>query len=330
MPKAMKEGQLVDMADFGDEDAQGHFLRRASVFRDRVTADGSSGFKAEPGRYHLYVSYACPWAHRTLIVRKLKKLEELIDVSVVHPVMGDESWHFGECEGCTDDILFASRYLYEVYARARPDYTGIVTVPALFDRATGTIVNNESAEIIRILNSEFDEWGDAQVDLYPRKLREAIDAINAEVYENVNNGVYRAGFAHTQRAYNEAVELLFATLDRLEKRLDHQRFLTGDFATEADWRLFTTLVRFDAVYYVHFKCNRKRLVDYPNLWNYTRDLYQTPGVADTVRLDHIKQHYYRSHPQLNPRGIVPAGPDIDFSQPHDRLRLMPEAPELGM
>ncbi|SCZ57741.1 glutathione S-transferase family protein [Thiohalomonas denitrificans] len=330
MPKAMKDGKLVDVEDFGDADDAGHFLRRTSVFHDRVTADGSSGFRAEPGRYHLYVSHACPWAHRTLILRKLKKLEEVISVSVVHPLMGPESWHFGECDGCTEDHLFGSRYLYEVYTRARADYTGIVTVPALFDRETGTIVNNESAEIIRMLNSEFDAWGEARLDFYPEKLRPAIDAINREVYDNVNDGVYRAGFAHSQRAYDEAVESLFAALDRLEKQLAHQRFLTGDRVTEADWRLFTTLVRFDAVYYLHFKCNRKRLVDYPNLWNYTRDLYQVPGVAETVRLDHIKQHYYGSHPQLNPRGIVPAGPDIDFFEPHDRYRLVPEAPELGM
>nr|WP_317623129.1 glutathione S-transferase family protein [Thiohalomonas denitrificans] len=326
----MKDGKLVDVEDFGDADDEGHFLRRASVFHDRVTADGSSGFRAEPGRYHLYVSHACPWAHRTLIVRKLKKLEEIITVSVVHPLMGPESWHFGECDGCTDDHLFGSRYLHEVYTRARAEYTGIVTVPALFDRETGTIVNNESAEILRMFNREFDAWGDARLDFYPEKLRPAIDAINREVYDNVNDGVYRAGFAHSQRAYDEAVEPLFTTLDRLEKQLTHQRFLTGDSVTEADWRLFTTLVRFDAVYYVHFKCNRKRLVDYPNLWNYTRDLYQMPGVAETVRLDHIKQHYYGSHPQLNPRGIVPAGPDIDFSEPHDRYRLVPEALELGM
>lgn len=330
MQKLLKNGRLVDADDFGNDDAEGHFLRQESRFRSWVTADGSSGFPAEAGRYHLYVSYACPWAHRTLIVRQLKKLESIIPVSVVHPVMGSESWHFGECDGCTPEPLYGVQWLYEVYLRAVPDYSGNVTVPLLFDRKSGTIVNNESSEIIRMFNSAFDEFGDPAVDLYPEALRPDIDAINREVYDNINNGVYRAGFAGTQAAYDEAFDALFASLDRLERRLAGQRYLVGDVITEADWRLFTTLVRFDAVYYLHFKCNLRRLSDYPNLWNYTRDLYQQPGIAETVRFDHIKQHYYRSHPQLNPTGIVPKGPLFDFGQPHDRLRLAADAPELGM
>ena len=330
MQKLLKNGRLVDAADFGNDDALGQFLRQPSRFRSWVSADDASNYPAQAGRYLLYVSYACPWAHRTLIVRRLKKLEEVIPVSVVHPVMGPESWHFGDCDGCAADPLFGARQLYEVYQRAAPDYSGNVTVPVLFDRETGTIVNNESSEIIRMFNGAFDAFGDPAVDLYPEPLRPAIDAINREVYANVNNGVYRAGFAGTQAAYEAAFDALFATLERLEQRLAGQRYLVGDVITEADWRLFTTLVRFDAVYYLHFKCNLRRLSDYPNLWNYTRDLYQQPGIAETVRLDHIKQHYYRSHPQLNPRGIVPKGPELDFDRPHDRLRLAADAPELGM
>lgn len=321
MPKVMKDGRLIDTADFGNDDGQGHFVRWESPFRDLVSRDGSTGFPAEPGRYHLYVSYACPWAHRVLIARRLKRLEDVIPISVVHPEMGEASWHFGQCDGCTEDHLFASRFLYEVYLRAKPDFTGVVTVPVLFDTRGGRIVNNESSEILRMLNSAFDAWGDAGVDLYPAPLRADIDAVNADVYDNVNNGVYRAGFARSQAAYDEAFDALFAALDRLEARLASTRYLVGDRPTEADWRLFTTLVRFDAVYHTHFKCNGRRVVDYPNLWGYTRDLYQHPGIADTVRLDHIKRHYYRSHRQLNPRGFVPKGPFIDFTEPHSRARL---------
>ncbi len=318
MPKVMKDGQLVEMPDFGNEDDQGRFVRWESPFRDWVTADGRSGFPAEPGRYLLYVSWACPWAHRTLIARKVKHLEDVIDVAVVHPHMGPESWHFGPCDGCTPDPVMCAEFLYELYRSARPDYTGVVTVPALFDRETGTIVNNESSEILRMLNSAFDAYGDPGVDLYPEDRRDAIDAINATVYEHVNNGVYRAGFARSQAAYEEAFDALFATLDSLEKRLAGSRYLAGERITEADWRLFTTLVRFDAVYHTHFKCNLRRLVDYPHLWAYTRELYQRPGIAETVRLDHIKHHYYTSHPRLNPKGIVPKGPAIDFDEPHGR------------
>ena len=318
MPKVMENGKLVDMPDFGRADDEGRFVRWESPFRDWVTADGSSGFPAEPGRYRLYVSYACPWAHRTLIARRVKGLEDVIPVTVVHPHMGPESWHFGECDGCNADPFFRSSYLYELYLRAKPDFTGVVTVPVLFDQQKSTIVNNESSEILRMLNSAFDAWGDDSVDLYPEALQTEIDAVNGTVYENINNGVYRAGFARSQAAYEEAFDALFRTLDSLEDRLADQRYLAGDQITEADWRLFTTLVRFDAVYYTHFKCNLRRLVDYPHLWAYTRELYQQPGIAETVRLDHIKRHYYGSHPQLNPKGIIPKGPAIDFDEPHGR------------
>lgn len=321
MQKVMKQGRLVDVPDFGTDDEQGHFIRWESPFRDRITADGASGFRAEPGRYHLYVSYACPWAHRTLIVRSLKKLEEVIPISVVHPLMGPESWHFGECDGCTADHLFGAEFLYEIYCRAKPDFSGVVTVPALFDRETGTLVNNESSEIMRMFNGAFDAWGERSVDLYPEPLRGEIDTLNGLIYDNVNNGVYRAGFARTQGAYEEAFDALFATLDTLETRLATRRYLTGATITEADWRLFPTLVRFDAVYFTHFKCNLRRLTEYPNLWGYTRDLYQQPGIAETVHLDHIKRHYYGSHPQLNPKGIIPKGPALDFLEPHRRDRL---------
>jgi len=300
----------------------GRFERQAATFRDWVTADGSSGFKAEPGRYHLYVSYACPWAHRTLIVRKLKRLEEHIAVSVVDPRMGKNGWEFGDFPGSTADQVMGARFLHEIYTAARPDMTGRVTVPVLWDTKTGTIVNNESADVIRMLNGAFDEVGaDASVDLYPHDLREAIAAINGPVYKNVNNGVYRAGFATSQEAYEEAHDDLFGTLDMLEERLAGQRYLVGARLTEADWRLFTTLVRFDPVYHGHFKCNRQKLNEFPNLWNYLLELYQFPGVSETVRLDHIKTHYYWSHTSINPTRIVPKGPAIDYAAPHNRGRL---------
>lgn len=307
------------------ETEDGEFIRQDSQFRSWVTADGApgpsgeGGFRAEPGRYHLYVSYACPWAHRTLIFRRLKGLERVIDVSVVHPYMGEPGGSFAaDFPGATGDRLYGHAHMHELYTRAQPRYTGIVTVPVLWDRERETIVNNESSEIIRMLNSAFDAFGDRGVDLYPRALRAQIDAINAVVYENVNNGVYQAGFASSQRAYERAFERLFRTLDELEERLGRHRYLLGEHLTEADWRLFTTLVRFDAVYYSHFKCNARRLVDYPHLWAYTRDLYQMPGIAETVHLDHIKHHYYASHRELNPTGIVPKGPELDFEAPHGR------------
>lgn len=290
----------------------GHYVRRDSVFRDRIMADGSSRYLAEPDRYHLYISLACPWAHRTLIFRKLKKLENIVSLSIVDPVMGPHSWHFSDGPDCIPDTVNGKQYLYEVYLLADPHYSGHITVPALWDKKTGTMVNNESAEIIRILNSEFDAFGDANIDFYPQPLRSDIDTINAYIYDNINNGVYQAGFATRQMAYEDSVSKLFAALDELERRLAKQPYLIGQQITEADWRLFTTLVRFDAVYYSHFKCNIRRLCDYPNLWRYTRMLYQVPGIAETVNMQHIKTHYYRSHAQINPTGIVPKGPLIDF------------------
>ncbi|MFP4063678.1 MAG: glutathione S-transferase family protein [Halochromatium sp.] len=302
----------------------GEFIRWESGFRHWVTPDGSpgpsgeGGFPAAPDRYHLYVSYACPWAHRTLILRALKGLDELISVSVVHPLMPPESWVFGEYPGATPDHVHGFDKLLQLYAHSAPGFDGVVTVPVLYDKQRQTIVNNESAEIIRMLNSAFDAWGNADLDLYPAELRAEIDAVNALVYDNVNNGVYRAGFATTQAAYEDAFDKLFATLDQLEARLATQRYLVGERLTEADWRLFTTLVRFDPVYHGHFKCNRQRLVDYPNLWAYTRELYQVPGIAETVDMDHIKRHYYGSHQHINPTGIVPKGPELDFAKPHGR------------
>ncbi|MCP4471375.1 MAG: glutathione S-transferase family protein [Gammaproteobacteria bacterium] len=300
------------------------YIRSESGFRNWITKDGHAGpsgeggYAAESGRYHLYVSYACPWAHRTLIYRALKALKAVISVSVVHPLMPAESWVFGDYPGATVDHMNQAENLFEIYLKVDPDFNELVTVPVLWDKKRQTIVNNESSEIIRMLNSAFDEFGDADVDFYPQDLREEIDAINKPVYDNVNNGVYRAGFARTQQAYDRAFDRLFDTLDELETRLSKQRYLVGKQITEADWRLFTTLVRFDCVYYNHFKTNKKRLQDYHNLWAYTRELYQVPGVAETVNMDHIKHHYFASHRSLNPTGIVPKGPDIDFMQAHGR------------
>lgn len=308
-----------DRAQFGAEtDDDGRFVRQVSRFRDTVTADGSSGFRAEPGRYHLYVSLACPWAHRTIIVRRLKRLEDVISMSVVDPVRDERGWAFREGRGHGPDPVNGFAFLSEAYEASDPGFEGRVTVPVLWDRRTGRIVNNESPEVIRILNSAFDEWGDASVDLYPAGLRDEIDAVNDRVYERVNNGVYRAGFATTQAAYEEAFDALFAELDHLDARLRGQRYLVGDRPTEADWRLFTTLIRFDAVYVGHFKCNLRRIVDFPALWPYLRDLYQVPGVAETVDFDHIKRHYYVTHDSINPTGIVPKGPALDLSLPHGR------------
>lgn len=292
---------------------RGHFERKASSFRHWI-GGSDSAFPAAPGRYHLYVSYACPWAHRTLILRVLKGLEAIVSVSVVQPVMGEDGWTFGEA----GDSLCGVRHLHEIYTRAQPDYTGRVTVPVLWDKQGERIVNNESADILRMLNTMFDAWARPAPDFYPVPLRAAIDQINAQVYERVNNGVYRAGFATAQAAYEQAYEALFDMLDQLEARLSGADFLCGEQVTEADWRLFTTLVRFDAVYHGHFKCNRQRLVDFPQLWDYARALYQTPGVAGTVRMDHIKQHYYSSHPHINPTRIVPCGPAIDWQAPTRR------------
>jgi putative glutathione S-transferase len=305
----------------------GRFVRSEAPFRNWVTADGSpgpsgeGGFAAEPGRYHLYVSLACPWAHRTLIFRKLKGLEGMIGVSVVHWHMGEQGWTFEAAPGATGDTLYGSRYLHELYTRAVPGCTGRVTVPVLWDRKRETIVSNESSEIIRMLNAAFDRQGARPGDYWPAELRGEIERINARVYPTVNNGVYRAGFATTQEAYEEAVSELFAALDWLEDLLSRRRYLAGERITEADWRLFTTLIRFDPVYHGHFKCNLRRLVDHPNLWAWTRELYQWPGVAETVNLAHIKHHYYGSHKTINPTGIVPVGPLLDLAAPHGRERL---------
>jgi putative glutathione S-transferase len=297
----------------------GRFVRQESAFRNRITADGTSGFPVEAGRYHLYVSYACPWAHRALIMRRLKGLDEVISVDPVHWYMGSNGWEF---DAEHPDRVNGANFLYENYVRAKPDYTGRVTVPTLWDTRQGTIVNNESADIVRIFNSAFNDLAKyPERDFYPADRRDAIDGVNAEVYHTVNNGVYKAGFATSQAAYEEAVDALFGSLDWLEARLGRQRYLAGERLTEADIRLFTTLVRFDPVYVGHFKCNLYRIADYPNLWNHTREIYQLPGVRETVRMDHIKNHYYQSHVSVNPSGVVPKGPVIDFDAPHDRDRF---------
>ncbi|MHB1140444.1 MAG: glutathione S-transferase family protein [Sulfuricaulis sp.] len=297
----------------------GEFIRADSQFRDAVTANDASGYPAEAGRYHLYVSLACPWAHRTIIYRKLKQLENVISMSVVDPVVTEGGWAFRD--GFTDTVnSFA--FLREAYVQVNPDYSGRVTVPVLWDKQTRRIVNNESAEIIRMLNSEFNAFTPVKTDFYPAALRQEVDDINAFVYERINNGVYKAGFAGSQRVYESAVTRLFAALDEIEQRLGQSRYLAGDTLTEADWRLFTTLIRFDAVYVTHFKCNLRRIEDYPNLSNYLRDLYQVPGIAETVDFDHIKRHYFLSHRHLNPSGLVPKGPLLDYGTTHNRARLM--------
>lgn len=306
---------------------KGRFERQPSTFRNWVTPDGApgptgtGGFPAARGRYHLYVCLACPWAHRTLIFRKLKHLEDAISVSTVSYHMGRAGWTFDRATGSSGDAVNGAARLSDIYLKADAKFTGRVTVPVLWDKERNTIVNNESADIIRMFNSAFDAFTDVRDDFYPAPLRAEIDRINAFVYPNINNGVYRAGFATTQEAYEEAYRALFAALDEIEARLGTQRYLTGNALTEADWRLFTTLIRFDAVYVGHFKCNRQRIADFPNLSNYLRDLYQHPGVAETVNIAHIKNHYYGSHPTVNPTGIVPLGPLLDFDAPHDRGRF---------
>jgi putative glutathione S-transferase len=309
---------------------RGRFVRKPSVFRNWITADGSAGpsgeggFAAAPGRYHLYVAHACPWAYRTTLFRKLKKLESVISITIAAPLYGERTWRFADEPGSIPDTVNGKKELWEIYLLANPKYSGRVTVPVLWDKERRTIVNNESSEIIRMLNAAFDAYTDDRTDYYPAPLREEIDRVNELVYTTVNNGVYRSGFAVSQDAYEEACRALFDTLDRLEDRLSRQRWLVGNQITEADWRLFSTLIRFDAVYHYHFKCNLKRIIDYPNLSNYVRDLYQQPGVAETVNLDHIKRHYYGSQKRVNPTGIValgPTGPAVDFSAPHDRGRF---------
>lgn len=305
----------------------GRFERKAPSFRNWITADGSAGpsgtggFKAEPNRYHLYVSLACPWAHRTLIYRQLKGLDQMISMSVVNAFMGDEGWTFEPGDGVIEDPVNQATRMHQVYTAAMPDYTGRVTVPVIWDKHTHTIVSNESPEIIRMFNSAFDDVGAIAGDFCPPELLTEIDELNDFIYPNINNGVYRAGFATTQASYNDAVTDVFNGLDTLESRLAKQRYLTGNTITEADWRLFTTLVRFDAVYVGHFKCNLRRIVDYPHLWGYLKDLYQVPGVAQTVHLEHCKAHYYGSHETINPTLIIPTGPVIDFMQPHDRASI---------
>jgi glutathionyl-hydroquinone reductase len=320
------EGKWHDVW-YDTEATKGRFVRTESKFRHWITADGKpgptgeGGFEAEPGRYHIYVSLACPWAHRTLILRKLKGLEDMISISAVNSYMGSEGWTFDPGPGVIPDTINDCKRLYELYLLADPHYTGRATVPLLWDKKRGTAVSNESAEIIKMLNSAFDGVGANDLDFYPEALRPEIDEINDFVYENVNNGVYKAGFATTQEAYEEAAAAVFAALDQLEERLGAGRYLVGHQPTLADWRLFTTLVRFDPVYNCHFKCNKRRLRDYPNLWGYACDLYQTPGISETVHLDYIKAHYYGSHETINPHRLVPIGPEVDYAAPHDRARL---------
>ena len=309
------------------EKHNGRFERQDSSFRHWVTADGApglsgdGGFKAEAGRYHLYVSLACPWAHRTTILRQLKGLENMISMSVVNSFMGPEGWTFAAGPGVVSDNVNHVDRLHELYTKADNQFTGRVTVPVLWDKQDDTIVSNESSEILRMLNSAFDQIGAHSGDFYPPALRGEIDELNEFIYTNINNGVYRAGFAGSQEAYDEAVLALFDALDQVEARLATRRYLTGDTITEADWRLFTTLVRFDPVYVGHFKCNIRRLADYPNLWGYVKDLYQVPGIAATIDINYIKAHYYASHTHINPTGVIPHGPELDYSTPHGRENI---------
>ena len=320
------EGQWVDQW-YETAKSKGRFVRSEAQFRNWITKDGSAGpsgkggFQAEPDRYHLYVSLACPWAHRTLIMRSLKGLEDLIDVSIVHWYMAEHGWTFDRDGAATGDKLYDQTYMHQIYTRADPNYSGRVTVPVLWDKHQQTIVSNESSEIIRMLNSAFDDKGARAGDYWPKDLRDEIEAVNERIYHTLNNGVYRCGFATTQDAYDEAIFELFDTLDWLEQRLHNQRYLCGNRLTEADIRLFTTLVRFDPVYVGHFKCNLRRLIDYPALFAYVCDIYQTQNVASSVDFEQIKNHYYGSHTTINPTLIVPRGPLVDFNQPHGRAAL---------
>jgi len=321
------QGKWVDKWRDTDSTA-GCFVRPDAKVRNWITTDGApgpsgiGGFKAEAGRYHLYIASSCPWAHRTMIYRALKGLRDMITISVVNPITHNNGWTFEAGHGVVPDPLFGAKYLYEIYLAADPSYTGLVTVPTLWDKQRSTIVSNESSEIIRMFNSAFDGIGATAGDYYPAELRAQIDAVNKLVYDNINNGVYRTGFATTDEAYAVAYNQLFDALDLLESRLGEQPFLVGDRLTEADWRLFTTLVRFDLAYYGPFKCNKRRLIDYPNLWDHTRALYQMPGISDTVDPFAIKQHYYASTKMLKPTGIVPLGPDIDFTRPAQIRRTL--------
>jgi glutathionyl-hydroquinone reductase len=319
MPGAFLKGEWKTERQWKNTD--GRFVRQATSFRDWISAGGDSVFPAEAGRYHLYIAWACPWAHRTAILRKLKGLEDIISLSAVGSFMGEDGWAFYDEPGVIPDSVNGAQYLREVYAKADPDYTGRVTTPVLWDKEMGMIVNNESREIVRMLDTEFDAFATTDADFFPQDLREEVDETISAIYEPINNGVYRSGFAATQEAYDEAVTDVFDALDHWEDVLSERRYLCGDRVTEADWCLFPTLVRFDSVYHGHFKCNLRRIVDYPNLWGYLRDLYQQPGVAETVHMDHIKNHYYRSHESINPNRIVPTGPVLDFTWPHGRARL---------
>ncbi|MCB9643240.1 MAG: glutathione S-transferase family protein [Myxococcales bacterium] len=304
-----------------EADQKGHFRRQVSAFRETIQDDPQARFRPAAGRYHLYVSHACPWAHRVMMVRALMGLEEAIDVSVVHPFMGEDGWIFSHKGEDYPDSLHGLQYLRDLYTKADPHFSGRVTVPVLWDKQEQTIVNNESREIIRMLGTSFQAFAKKKIDLAPIEHLEAIEQTMDAIYEPINNGVYRCGFAHNQEAYEDSFDQLFAALDRWEDVLSKQRFLVGETFTEADICLFTTLYRFDAVYYVHFKCNNKRIVDYPNLWAYTREIYQLPAIRETCVMDHIKRHYYQSHPHLNPTRFVPKGPALDFEAPHDRARL---------
>lgn len=315
----LKDGKWISQRE--QEDSEGKFIRPSTTFRNKITADGSSGFKAERGRYHLYISWACPWACRTVIMRQLKGLQDIVGLSVVAAEIHQNSWEFTDEPGAIPDTVNNTDYLWQLYLKAEPDYTGRVTVPVLWDKQKETIVNNESREIIRMFDTEFEEFAKQDADFYPQDLQKVVDETIDAIYQPINNGVYRAGFATSQSAYDQAVTELFNALDRWEKVLGERRYLCGDKLTEADWCMFTTLFRFDAVYYVHFKCNLRRIVDYPNLWNYLKELYQIPGVKETCNLDHIKRHYYISHPNVNPHQIVPKGPIVNFNEPHNRDKI---------
>jgi len=323
------KGELVN--DWLDKEIdEGEFKRMESTFRNWVTVDGSAGptgdkgFKAEANRYHLYISDACPWAHRTVIFRKLKKLESIIGLSIVEADMLNQGWTFAQ-RGKYIDHVYEFKFMHQVYTKADREFTGQITVPVLWDKKNNTIVNNESSEIIRMLNSAFNEFTDVKTDYYPKNLRKKIDKINEPIYENINNGVYRCGFATSQSAYDKAFDRLFSELEKIEDKLSQQRYLAGSQITEADWRLFTTLIRFDAVYVGHFKCNLKRIDDYPNLSNYLRELYQIEGIAETIDIDYIKRHYYFSHTSVNPNQLIPRGPLLDFNQSHNRAELFKES-----
>ncbi|XP_059153998.1 glutathionyl-hydroquinone reductase YqjG-like [Physella acuta] len=331
MSSVEKSADVADQQDVKQSwrtsvDSKGAFVRKESQFRHWITADGSSGFQAEANRYHLYVSLACPWAHRTLILRALKGLEDNISVTVVDWLLGPNGWAFTDKKPkCSLDTVNNCNFLREVYAKSDPSYSGNITVPCLWDKLTNKVVNNESSEIIRMLNSEFQAFcktpEQLELNLYPEHLKEKIDGLNAWIYPEINNGVYKCGFAKSQEAYDEAVAGLFIALDKVEDLLSHTRYLTGPDLTEADIRLFTTLIRFDTVYHTHFKTNKKRIVDYPNLWGFVRDIYQLPGVADTVDQEHIMKHYFASHLTINPTGIVPVGPELDLMSPHHREKM---------